>query len=288
MKRLIFLILLTVAALRLSASACTGEEIYIDGEKWFLLGKPINNDSVLYYNLIAALPDNRVEWSTNWDGYWAYWSIHNNRLCLDSIVVNYYDKAKDLDLWECVSDSVMQQVFGSYYVSDTIVASWLTADIRIARGKRIFYMHVGYERNYEEEIILSVEHGIINGRQVYHNRLVTEGFSYSEDPKSVHDRLAQISINVKRYPVLTHEKKIICQVKDIQNDSLGHITDCRMSIILGSWKKMRKITNGPALDIKKQFMQIGPWKTLLINDQYVIPDFRYGFIFPIDLNKPTD
>lgn len=283
MKRLIFLILLSAAVLRLSASACTGEVIYIDGEKWELLGRPICNDSVLYHNLIAALPDDRTEWSTNRDGYWAYWSVSNGRLCLDSIWMNLYDKEKGIDWWECVPDSVLQQVFGSYYISDTIVALWLTTDIRVARGKRIFYMNVGYDRNYEEEMILSVEHGKIRGQQVYHNRQVTEGYSYTEDPKKIHESLSQIAVNVTRYPILRHEKKIICQVRDIQNDSLGHITDCRMRLIIRDGRKMREIKNGPASDIKRQFMQIGPWSTFLINGRYVIPDLRYGFFFPIEL-----
>ena len=72
------------------ATGQDGDIIYIDGKQWILLGKPVYADSILSNDLRAALPEERSITTANWDGYTAYWSISQEKLCLDSIKYNLY------------------------------------------------------------------------------------------------------------------------------------------------------------------------------------------------------
>ena len=85
MKRLVFFFILTLVSLNMHATGQEGDIIYIDGEQWELLGKPVYADSVLSRELKEALPKGRGYTTSNWAGYTAYWSIQQEQLCLDSI-----------------------------------------------------------------------------------------------------------------------------------------------------------------------------------------------------------
>lgn len=278
MKRIVLTIYVLMFAVNSWASALSGELIYLDGEPWMLMRKPIDTNSELYDKLKAALPENRVVSTSNIDGYWACWSVRNNLLCLDSILVDISEAKVEKRIR--IPEYNMQQIFKGYYIGNDIVASWLTEDVRVTRGKQIYYAHVGYDRYYEEETILSINYGNIIGSRLYHNRMVIDGYPYPKNPKAFIERLKQCSINVNRYPDLKNIKKIIFQVWNVKNDSLGNIIDCEMTAILRSGDEYNHIETELALEMKKQFMEIGPWQTFYINGEYVIPTLRYTYTFP--------
>ena len=59
-------------------------------------------------------------------------------------------------IWtECVPSATLLQVFKKYAKKKRIVASWLTDDIRVARGKVVFLRNSLFERNYENERIIT-------------------------------------------------------------------------------------------------------------------------------------
>ena len=43
------------------ATGLSGDVIYLQGEEWVLLDKPINRDSILFHRLMEFLPDNKVK-----------------------------------------------------------------------------------------------------------------------------------------------------------------------------------------------------------------------------------
>ena len=86
MRRLIFFFTLVFVSLNIYATGQDGDLIYIDGKQWVLLGKPVYADSILAKDLISALPKERSYSTANWDGYTAYWSIQEDKLCLDSLL----------------------------------------------------------------------------------------------------------------------------------------------------------------------------------------------------------
>ena len=161
------------------ATAQEGDVIYIDGVQWILLGKPVYADSVLSRELKEALPKDRG-WSTaNWSGYTAYWSIWKDKLCLDSVQYMIYDGSDRLGRTESLPSKTLRRLFKKYVEGKRIVATWLDGDIRVAKGKMIYYVHDGYRRNYENERMISIGQGKVRGVKDYQNYVV-EGFAFDE------------------------------------------------------------------------------------------------------------
>lgn len=299
MKRFILSIFMLGFAISSLATGQESEVIYMDGEEWYLLGRPINGDTALFRRLLSVLPDNRIKSTANWDGYTAYWSINSDEmLCLDSIQVSL-DAIQNRSAK--LPDEEMHMVFHDYYNDDgVIIASWCNYNIRVARGKRLYYMHEAYERNYEQEQVLTMKDGKVTDRRVYRNRVVVDGFSleglklakqgnvlaflktdHSTQPKQEHVK-AIIPISIEDLP---REGRIVLNVNKIQVDSIGHLVDCEVNISYRA-KGLSlddDIKARLAQDIKTQLMKIYPWKVLYIQEKYY-PDLR-AFNVPILISE---
>ena len=51
-----------------------------------------------------------------------------------------------------------------------LFAEWFTGTLRIPKGERLCYVHMGFETVYEEEIYIKIENGIVGERNVVDNR----------------------------------------------------------------------------------------------------------------------
>ena len=69
------------------ATGLSGDVIYLQGEEWVLLDKPINRDSILFHRLMEFLPDNHYITT-------AYWEVQQSHLYLHHLEVCVYDKQK--------------------------------------------------------------------------------------------------------------------------------------------------------------------------------------------------
>lgn len=293
MKKMIICIYILSVAMSVFATGQDGDVIMIDGEKWSLLAEPINHDSVLYRQLKAVLPQNNTFVTSNWDGYTAYWSIRNERLCLDSITVLLYNEDTRQYREECLPETDMQRVFANYRQGNDIVASWVNYDIRAAKGTKVYYVHSYFERNHEYEQILTVNEGKVTNRQAYHNRVVVDGFSLKgmiNDTRDRQGKMVQQIVNEKlpmhteNYPELADEKVIFFSVKDIRLDSLGNLVDCQVKATIG--RRTRRDSETLAQEMKELLKNVRPWKTLFINGEY-LPEDRGGFTFPYHIVDKT-
>lgn len=84
-KKCFATILFLSVFLHMKATGLLSDVIYIDGEKWELMEKPINADSILYARLMNFLPKNHCVTTANWEGYTAFWesyviAFHNPHL----------------------------------------------------------------------------------------------------------------------------------------------------------------------------------------------------------------
>jgi len=280
MKKLLsFLYAITIAL----SSFATGQQadlLFIDGEKWILLGRPVYADSVLYNSLIDILPKGRSITTANWDGFQGYWSIRNDWLILDSICVSFWDKDTHQYWQESIPSADMHRVFGEFYDKDSIVATWLTDTIRIGKGEQIYYMHDGFERNHEYEQLVAIKEGHMTGRQSYHNRVVVDGFSLSGLKRDVIK--SKFPLDFNSCSEIDGMKTVIFNIGDILLDSLGNMIDCRVrAIIPGSDpdQKNPQCLEKLGNDMKQLLKSISPWKTLFINGEYV-PETKHGFFLP--------
>ena len=262
MKRIFLFVSFLFLALFAHATGQSGDVIFIDGARWELLGKPIDLDTALYHDLKAVLPEDRPIVTSNWDGYTAYWSIQRDMLCLDSIRCEYYDaKIRDMK-GKSIPSKTLLGVFKNYVVGDRIVASWLTREIRVATGKVVYYWHDAFERNYEEEMMLSIDKGKLAGRKEYHN-FIAEGFSFDKfNPNSSDEMREMFPLHIERYPELTNEERIVFKIKQARVDSEGNLVECEVKVL--------KPNDNPLLaaEIAESLKAYHPWRVLFINGEY--------------------
>ena len=272
-KRLIFVFTVELLALTMYATGQDGDIIYVDGKQWILLGKPLYADSVLRNDLMTALPEERSVSTANWDGYTAYWSISQGELCLDSIKYDLYDKATKQSHAERMPSGIMLRMFKKYADGNRIVAAWFDNDIRVASGEMIYYVHDGYERNYEYEQIISIDHGKLTGKQAYHNYVV-DGFSFDHSSPDFQAQLREkFPLHIENYPELANVKRIVFSIQRARVNAAGHLVECEV--------KVRKpADNQPlAAEMEALLKAYHPWRVSYINGEYRANGIE-GYTFP--------
>ena len=130
-------------------------------------------DSILYENESLSLCDeplsvwfqlNGMEKSpfqaastANWRGYVATWEITNKRLYLIEIEGTFKDG----------SDGSLAALFPGF--PDRVFAHWYSGRLRIPRGKLLNYVHMGYASEYEQDILLDIDGGVLTHVEIKEN-----------------------------------------------------------------------------------------------------------------------
>ena len=89
-----------------------------------------------------------------WRGYIAHWLVENDKLFLIDLDDAGENRIGLDDLFPC---------------QDKVFAEWFSGYIRITAGKRLLYIHMGYESIYEKDIVLEIENGVIVSETVFDN-----------------------------------------------------------------------------------------------------------------------
>ncbi len=280
-KKTLITVVLMLMSLATYATSQDGDIIYINGTRWTLLGQPISRDTVLWRQVRAALPPH-VTFSSNWSGITAFWSIRQESLCLDSIqyLRAYTDKETES---ECIPAETLQHVFKNYADGTQIVAGWLKGDIRVAKGKVLYYENIGYERFYEEEQIVSIDHGKVTGVKAFHNHVV-EGFSFdqvgSSQVESMHVSPEQLRemfpLHLERYPELANEKRIMFYIRRAKVDKTGHLVDCEVKVVKPGENKQL------ASEMEELMKAYYPWRVSFFHGEYRAYGIEnYFFTYPV-------
>ena len=277
MKRLFIFITLTLMSLTMYATGQEGDIIYIDGEQWELLGKPIYADSVLSRELKKALPKERGINTANWAGYTAYWSIQQEKLYLDSIRYVIYDSAQK-SRTECLPSKAMRRIFKKYASRKRIVATWFNNEIRVAKGKQLYYVHEGYTRNYEHERVISIEQGKVCGTKDYQNYVV-DGFSFDKyRPNNKAELREKFPLHIELYPELADVKRIVFNIKRARVDEQGNLVECEVKVF--------RPNDNPRLtaEMAEAMKAYRPWRVMFINGEYRAYGIE-GYTIPYNLEK---
>ena len=277
MKRLFIFITLTLMSLTMYATGQEGDIIYIDGEQWELLGKPIYADSVLSSELKNALPKERGINTANWAGYTAYWSIQQEKLYLDSIRYVIYDSAQKSST-ECLPSKAMRRIFKKYASRKRIVATWFNNEIRVAKGKQLYYVHEGYTRNYEHERVISIEQGKVCGTKDYQNYVV-DGFSFDKyRPNNKAELREKFPLHIEQYPELADVKRIVFNIKRARVDEQGNLVECEVKVL--------RPNDNPRLaaEMAEAMKAYRPWRVMFINGEYRAYGIE-GYTIPYNLEE---
>lgn len=281
MKRLILCLPFLFLALVAHATGQTGDVVFIDGARWELLGSPITLDASLYHDLKAVLPEDRPTVTSNWDGFTGYWSIQQDMLYLDSVRCEYYEAKIQGMKGESVPSSALLNVFKNYVDGDRIVAGWLSGEVRVATGKMIYYQHTYFERNYEEEMMLSIDKGKVTGRKEYHNYVV-DGFSFKKlnpnSPNNYNVLNEMFPLHIERYPELADVERIAFRIKKARVDAKGNLVECEVKVI--------RPNDNPLLaaEIAESLKAYHPWRVLFVNGEYSTKGIE-GWTVSYPLNK---
>ena len=286
--RLVVLLLLSCTSLTSRATGQEGDIIYIDGEKWQLLGRPICHSKSLYEALRASLPKDR-DWTTaNWDGFTACWSIKDDQLVLDSVLFTREGvkciKGESLLALTDTAPSLTGRAGGES--QSQVVASWYSDTVRVAKGHMLLAVNSGYDRHYETEMFLSVNQGRVTARRTFNNSLLVKGFSIDrieEMPAAERDTLFRV--DTSRYPELKDVGRILFQISKPVLDVQGNLLDCQIKCT-ANLPDGRKEFPGLADDFKRILMNIKPWQVYRINGELVnrIQDRYY---LPVKTQRPT-
>ena len=250
-------------ALTAYATGQDGDVIYINGERWELLGRPICLDSTLYHTLKDELPSNRPIVKSNWDGFTTYWSIDKDKLNLDSVRCEAYDPNVKAVVGESIPSKTLYSIFNRYSTGNRIVASWVSGKFRVAKGKVIYYQHTAFERNYEEETILDLNHGEVIEMNAYHN-FVKDGFAFDKlQQNGTQEMLRKIlPLHIEHYPELAHVKRLIFRVKRARIDEKGILLECDVQVVKPD------VNPKLATEIAEALKTYHPWKVYYINGEY--------------------
>lgn len=262
-----FLLMLPLSA---KATAQEGDIIYINGEKWFLLGKPLNYDDELYTKLNEFLPKNR-SWSTaNWSGYTGYWEIVYGRLYLNKVVVYVYDKLMDTYLDITYDAYDLKELFMPYYTAHGISAEWYSNKaVTVGRGECIRVNNDAYDRNYAEELVMTFEKGEVMKEEYWRNKKVTDGCSLRDGAGMEVIKL----FPYEQFPEL-ETQRVIVHFRNVAVSADGRFKDCDADLFWSKDKSMEENPNHPIIIAFKETMcKVYPWETFYIHGKNTI---NYG------------
>ena len=294
MKRLSFiryacLLFMVLIPLMARATGQIADDVIIDGEKWELLGSPLSYNDSIYNRVDSLLPKHEDRsWSTaNWSGFYGCWEIVDSCLYLKKVVVNMWDEHKKERYALEFDADTLRSVLGEYYTEHGIYARWYSREeLIIGRGELVTYVHGGYLRNHEEELVVTIENGRITHQEHWSNKKVMEGWSLSEGGLTKTGIQIRDSFPYDQFPEMG-TKRIIVHVKNISLTPEGHFEDCDASFFKkydNGEKELIEDPNHPIIVALKETMRkMYPWEVIYLHGKYTIssPNPGSGFTLPL-------
>jgi len=131
------------------------DRINYQGEALALLSNPLESYAGPEEKKLRFRPIN----TANWRGYVASWEVSEDALYLVGVSATYANG----------STPIIKEIFGDVNEQGRVMASWFSGELRIARGKVVHYVYMGYHSTFEQEIFLTVGDGLVTGTRVEEN-----------------------------------------------------------------------------------------------------------------------
>ena len=181
------LLLWLAAPANASATGQDGEILYWNGKEYEMLSLPLKYNDELD-RLVAQVADFTV--TSNWRGYQGHWSIQDNQLYLDSIVISY----------QKVLIPQKDSIFSKYLKDGKVPATWVSDTLRVVSGKCIKYEHMGFARYYEHEDFIAFKDGVVQSVRREEQKCLIKWDERTAVPK-IHQFIEELSAQLHaRYP----------------------------------------------------------------------------------------
>ena len=161
LKIAVVVMLLFAAPLGLRGTGLDADLIYVNGEKWALLAKPVSGEMLKKLDAVLPPHEQRVISTANWSGITCIWSIEKGKLYLKRVEVEMVDSYKDKVYTFIVPADSLKDVFEGCYTRRGILAKWVDGELRAGQGNLVSYSHIGFARNHKKEIHFKVNKGIV-------------------------------------------------------------------------------------------------------------------------------
>lgn len=295
MKRILFThyaccIFLVLFPLMARATGQAADHVVINGEEWCLLASPLHANDSIYNQIDKILPNakDRSCSTGNWDGFVGYWEIVDSCLYLKKVVVDMWDEHKR-ESYELVFDAdTLRTVLEEYYTEHGILAEWFNREkLIIGRGELVTYVHGGYLRNHEEELVVTIKDGRITYQEHWLNKKVVEGWSVSEAKLSEAGREIINTFPYEQFPELD-TVRVIVHVSNVSLTPDGYFEDCDVIFTRGRGKQWEEDPNHPIIIALKETMRkMFPWEVIYLHGKYTVssPTGGRGGQFTIPLGK---
>ena len=295
MKRFLFAhyaccIFLLLFPLMARATGQAADRVVINGEEWCLLASPLDANDSIYNQIDKILPNakDRSCSTGNWDGFVGYWEIVDSCLYLKKVVVDMWDEHKR-ESYELVFDAdTLKAVLEEYYTEHGILAGWFNREkLIIGRGELVTYVHGGYLRNHEEELVVTIKDGRITHQEHWFNKKVVEGWSVSEAKLSEAGREIINTFPYELFPELD-TVRIVVHVSNVSLTLDGHFEDCDVFFTWMNTKQKEENPNHPIIVALKETMRkMFPWEVIYLHGKYTVssPTGGRGAQFTIPLGK---
>lgn len=283
-------LLLVLSPLMARATGQAADRVVINGEEWRLLASPLHNDTLISNRVDKILPNakDRSCSTGNWDGFVGYWEIVDSCLYLKKVVVDMWNEHKR-ESYELVFDAdTLKAVLEECYTEHGILAGWFSREkLIIGRGELVTYVHGGYLRNHEEELVVTIKNGRITHQEHWFNKKVVEGWSISEAGLSKAGREIINTFPYDQFPELD-TVLVIVHVNNVSLTPDGHFEDCDVIFTRGRGKQWEEDPNHPiVVALKETMRKMFPWEVLYLHGKYTIcsPTEGNGNRFTLALSK---
>ena len=268
------------------ATGQVADDVIINGEEWNLLASPLSYNDPIYKRIDAFLPKDRGGNTANWNGFIGCWEIVDSCLYLKEIVVDMWDENKRESYELVFNADTLKPILGEYHTEHGIYARWFSKkDLIIGRGKLVTYIHGGYLRNYEEELVVTVENGRITHQEHWHNKILIEGWSWSESDFSKTGREIIKQFPLDQFPELATER-IIVHLKNISLTPDGHFEDCDATLTWIDTKQGEEGPNHPIIVALKETMRkMYPWEVIYLHGKHTVSNPNGWFTIPLGKRK---
>lgn len=158
MKSPLLLILALLSTNIAFATAQVAERIEYNGENLMMFSTPLEDA----FSQDRPRPDDLfIPMSTaNWRGYVGHWKADGDQLLLTAIYRDRYEKDESGTPTETRELVPLDKVLGPT-AAYPAKADWFTGTLRLPKGERVRYVHMGFGSQYEKEVVLKIEGGKI-------------------------------------------------------------------------------------------------------------------------------
>ena len=130
------------------------ERLLYKGEAYAMAATPLDD----YFVQQGRPSPFRETHTALWRRYVGAWEIREDRLWLTEIFATLEDG----------SAATLDAIFPDQ--SGPIFAAWYTGMLRLPRGKELKYVHMGFGSVHEEDVMLTVERGVVVSSEIKRNK----------------------------------------------------------------------------------------------------------------------